>query len=230
MTGVQTCALPISLKKTPANPRRAGVRRPRGKRAELTHGDATVIATSTFQSSTRQTGFATRSNFWLNQVTKPFQSSTRQTGFATLSLAGESKYNGRVSILYEANGLCDRISEARRTCCTAWFQSSTRQTGFATHPGRRALALGVYRAIFARGDFMHKMEGDRGRAKPGFCRVHALRTRFAGVAAVCIWDGPSLSLLLESEVCWLNKWRPRSRLYVDPAVFTSLLGLAPGVL
>ena len=107
-----------------------------------------------FQSSTRQTDFATAEPVWppgpghsfnplrgrqtLQRGTggglppaESFQSSTRQTDFATHPRRARGDVLRRVSILYEADRLCNSWA-----CPSPWsgptFQSSTRQTDFAT--------------------------------------------------------------------------------------------------
>jgi len=86
-----------------------------------------------FQSSTRLTGFATEAPLDWREGYRLFQSSTRLTGFATWQRCQIDNVDYNVSILYEADGVCNRI----RLCCSAslsttQFQSSTRLTGFAT--------------------------------------------------------------------------------------------------
>ncbi len=85
-----------------------------------------------FQSSTRLTAFATDLTVYLADGTTLFQSSTRLTAFATLPKSSEPPPLERVSILYEADGLCDAEAEPRLPRPFAEFQSSTRLTAFAT--------------------------------------------------------------------------------------------------
>ena len=61
-----------------------------------------------------------------------FQSSTRQTDFATLLQMGFSFFVAVVSILYEADRLCNVTQEVEDKEDNTMFQSSTRQTDFAT--------------------------------------------------------------------------------------------------
>ncbi len=120
-----------------------------------------------FQSSTRQTDFATSLGSARFAHSLRFQSSTRQTDFATsfgssapppsssfnplrgrqtLQRDGEFGGPGRVgpvSILYEADRLCNLF----RSCASSSsmvFQSSTRQTDFATYQVGADL-LGLFR-------------------------------------------------------------------------------------
>ena len=67
---------------------------------------------------------------FLTTITR-FQSSTRQTDFATLAPAGYRYLARVVSILYEADRLCN-ASRAPMALGVTMFQSSTRQTDFAT--------------------------------------------------------------------------------------------------
>ena len=112
---------------------------------------------STFQSSTRQTDFATscatpgtstppssfnplrgRQTLQRGPSTGPTSSTAgfnplrgRQTLQRSASLVDVSGY-GLVSILYEADRLCNQGRDANRIDRTILFQSSTRQTDFAT--------------------------------------------------------------------------------------------------
>ena len=61
-----------------------------------------------------------------------FQSSTRQTDFATAVLYLRVLVHVQVSILYEADRLCNRYRGGLRCRNGYAFQSSTRQTDFAT--------------------------------------------------------------------------------------------------
>ena len=83
-----------------------------------------------FQSSTRQTDFATITKFLHEGFASWFQSSTRQTDFATVA-AAFNDIDVLVSILYEADRLCNKSSSWRSSRAFR-FQSSTRQTDFAT--------------------------------------------------------------------------------------------------
>ncbi len=65
-----------------------------------------------FQSSTRLTSFATRLPDAQPGVIRTFQSSTRLTSFATLAAAVGDGAVRLVSILYEANKLCNGINPA----------------------------------------------------------------------------------------------------------------------
>ncbi len=74
-----------------------------------------------FQSSTRQTGFATLAFVMGEYRHLQFQSSTRQTGFATHGGEVMRKNLVKVSILYEANGLCDSPALVRRAAAVKGF-------------------------------------------------------------------------------------------------------------
>ncbi len=99
-------------------------------------GTVSVPAGQTFQSSTRQVDFAT----WVRQkgssAGRTFQSSTRQVDFATVPAGGGEGPGQEVSILYEADRLCNYdgdlvpvalfvvsiLYEADRLCNT-WFRA-----------------------------------------------------------------------------------------------------------
>ena len=66
-----------------------------------------------------------------NMENTQFQSSTRQTDFATPLLDPGQHCEAHVSILYEADRLCNRLAHYG-TESYPMFQSSTRQTDFAT--------------------------------------------------------------------------------------------------
>ena len=68
-----------------------------------------------------------------------FQSSTRQTDFATALARSALAHIASVSILYEADRLCNSLRRFQVSRDTTKFQSSTRQTDFATGQGRRVL-------------------------------------------------------------------------------------------
>ncbi len=61
-----------------------------------------------------------------------FQSSTRLTAFATFVVPAGATWVFPVSILYEADGLCDDEERMALEAQRAAFQSSTRLTAFAT--------------------------------------------------------------------------------------------------
>ena len=63
-----------------------------------------------FQSSTRLTRFATDASALIEYLDALFQSSTRLTRFATFSQSWALILLIAVSILYEANALCDPIA------------------------------------------------------------------------------------------------------------------------
>ncbi len=68
----------------------------------------------TFQSSTRLTAFATQTAPPWGPEPSMFQSSTRLTAFATGSIIKGAIGKLLVSILYEADGLCDPGAPAGR--------------------------------------------------------------------------------------------------------------------
>ena len=85
-----------------------------------------------FQSSTRQTDFATTTPPTSMMRSAQFQSSTRQTDFATGPRVGGKVLGAAVSILYEADRLCNFTLLSIPGPVAMEFQSSTRQTDFAT--------------------------------------------------------------------------------------------------
>ena len=134
-----------------------------------------------FQSSTRLTGFATEAPLDWREGYRLFQSSTRLTGFATWQRCQIDNVDYNVSILYEADGVCNRI----RLCCSAslsttQFQSSTRLTGFATAPSRKRLQAGGLEAIFARGGIMRQPGRGAVGLKWDFPSPGRVRTRTRG--------------------------------------------------
>ena len=109
-----------------------------------------------FQSSTRQTDFATRSTGSLPTGVAAFQSSTRQTDFATAVAEVGGHVLQAVSILYEADRLCNRapalnvalrtevsiLYEADRLCNAGrTLGGATPSTCFNPLRGRQTLQL-----------------------------------------------------------------------------------------
>ncbi len=105
-----------------------------------------------FQSSTRQTDFATKVARAWRAASVLFQSSTRQTDFATRRRARPPGPHQRVSILYEADRLCNRLDGTAHLASGMVFQSSTRQTDFATDEERPAASRAVPVSILYEAD------------------------------------------------------------------------------